>query len=246
MTERFVSARRRGRRPAQTRFVEAAALAEQYQRYFEPLLANTASLRAAAYHLRYQVLCEERGLLEAKNYPEQREQDHYDTRARQAVLFYRPDRRLIGTMRLILPSAKEPLPSLLQCPELAANIITGKTAELSRFLLSRDFRRRWNDGDYGTTNPWLAGDNQRRIPHIGIGLLKIITATARRDDISHVVALAEPAMLRLMAGLGLHFAPVGGLIDHVGLRQPCYAKIENLLSRLQQERPEIWHYLTSN
>lgn len=240
----LAQSKRRGRKPAVAQYVDPQELTTQYQQFFETLPAQQGALYKAALHLRYHCLCEERQLLNPTDYPEQMEHDVYDAQARQAVLCYRPDNRIIGTVRLIMPYTGLVLPSMQHCLALQQETPAATTAEISRFIIAREFRRRWNDGDYGAVSPWLIGDNQRRIPHCSLGLLRQLLQQARDAGMTHVTALAEPALLRMMAGLGLYFAPVGELVDLHGLRQPCYAKIDTMLRRLQQERPEIWHFIT--
>lgn len=239
-----LTAKRRGRKPATARYADPADLTQQYLQYFEALPATTSALANAAYHLRYLGLCEERQLLNPADYPEQLETDAFDSRAQQAVLCYLPDNRFIGTIRLIMPDARAPLPSVALAPVLQQDCPVESTAEVSRFIIAKEFRRRWNDGEYGAVSPWLDGDNQRRIPHVSLGLLRVLLQMARAAHITHLSALAEPALLRVLEGLGLYFAPVGPLVECHGLRQPCYAKIESLLRRLKQERPEVWHFIT--
>jgi len=240
----LTTAKRRGRKPALAKHPAPQELAEQYQHYFETLSADTGVAQKAVWHLRYQVLCEERQLLSVADYPDAMETDVYDAHSMQAMLRYRPDQRLIGCIRLILPRAGVALPCFTACPAMAQEIAPEKTAELSRFIIGKEFRRRWNDGDYGAVSPWLDGDNHRRIPHCGLGLMQAVLQVARQAGVTHVVALMEPALLRLLEGMGIHFAPVGSLVNYYGQRQACYAKIDNLLRRLQTERPEIWHVLT--
>lgn len=240
----LLTARRRGRKPAEPRHADPLELTAMYQQYFDALPATSPILQNAAYQLRYQGLCIERQLLNAADYPEQIETDGFDRHSRQSVLCYKPDGRFVATVRLILPAPGVALPCLQLAPALLQEIPLETSAEISRFIIAKDFRRRWNDGDYGAVSPWLEGDNERRIPHTSLGLLRVMLQQAREAHITHVVVLAEPALLRLLEGLGLFFAPVGPLIDHHGMRQPAYAKIESLLRRLKQDRPEIWHFMT--
>lgn len=237
--------KRRGRRPLIPRHVPPEELAARYDRYFEAMPAQNRALIHAAQQLRYQVLCEERQLLRPENYPDGLESDSFDAHAMHAVLRYREDQSLIGALRVIMPHDGVILPAFGHCPELLEEIGMPQTAELSRFVISREFRRRWNDGYYGEVSDIsVGGHSQRHIPHMTLGLLRLALEFAAQRDITHVAALAEPAMLRMMAGLGIHFAPVGGLVECHGLRQSCYAKIATLLHRMQKEKPEIWHYVT--
>lgn len=121
------------------------------------------------------------------------------------------------------------------------------TAELSRFVIAKEFRRRWDDNYYGAVTD-LPGDghSQRRIPHMSLGLMRLALEFMAGHNITHVAALAEPTMLILLGKLGIHLAPMGELVECHGLRQPCYAKLENILRRMKQERPDVWHYVTDN
>ena len=238
--------KRRGRKPAQARYATSDDLTSHYLQFFEALPADSGALQVSGYHLRYRGLCEDRQLLNPADYPEEMESDAYDTHARQAVLCYRPDNRVIGVLRLIMPQAGIMLPSVAAAPALLQDVPVETTAEASRFIIAREFRRRWNDGDYGSVSPWLEGDNQRRIPHVSLGLLRLLLQQARMDGMTHITFMAEPALMRVLEGLGLYFAPVGPLVDCHGMRQPAYAKLDSLFRRLKQERPEIWHFVTQD
>ena len=54
----------------------------------------------------------------------------------------------------------------------------------------------------------------------------------------------EPALLRLLARLGIHFEDVGPLVDYHGRRQPCVINIETMLTQVHRERPDVWAILT--
>lgn len=244
MTMMMAAAKRRGRKPVIEYGVDPLELTRFYEDYFTAFPADTPELQRAAWYLRYQVLCVERQIFPVEAFPEQLENDEDDSRAVQALLCHQPDQRMAGAMRLILPKTGSLLPCLRMSTELAQEVPAGSTAELSRFVIIKEFRRRWDDGDYGAVNDWLSSDHQRRIPHCSLGLMRVMLQLAREHNITHVCALAEPALLRLLQGLGLFFAPVGDLVSYHGMRQPCYAKLDTLLRRQQMERPEIWHFIT--
>jgi N-acyl amino acid synthase of PEP-CTERM/exosortase system len=54
----------------------------------------------------------------------------------------------------------------------------------------------------------------------------------------------EPTLLRLLTRLGIHFDPIGPVIDYHGRRQPCFIPLETLLPRVKRERPDVWGVIT--
>jgi hypothetical protein len=51
-------------------------------------------------------------------------------------------------------------------------------------------------------------------------------------------------LLRLFAASGLHFVPLGPLVEYHGLRQPAVAELAPTLARMACEQPAVWDYLT--
>jgi N-acyl amino acid synthase of PEP-CTERM/exosortase system len=64
------------------------------------------------------------------------------------------------------------------------------------------------------------------------------------NGITHWCAVMEPTLLRLLTRLGIHFEPIGPMIEYHGRRQPCYIPLEVLLPRVQRERPDVWDVIT--
>ena len=58
-------------------------------------------------------------------------------------------------------------------------------------------------------------------------------------------AVMEEKLLRMLASMGIHFTPIGPLVDHHGLRQPSYLHIQSMLDEMQQEQPQYWSVLTN-
>jgi hypothetical protein len=54
----------------------------------------------------------------------------------------------------------------------------------------------------------------------------------------------EPGLLRLLSRFGIHFAPLGPLVEYHGIRQPCIAEIRELIARVEEERPDVWEVIT--
>src|SRR5665213_1072907 len=76
------------------------------------------------------------------------ESDAFDNRAIHGVLFHRPTDRAIGTVRMILPQdcVVDSLPIMALLREsnidLANHVRISQAVEISRFAISKDYRRR--------------------------------------------------------------------------------------------------------
>ena len=77
-----------------------------------------------------------------------------------------------------------------------------------------------------------------------LGLIQILLQMSAQHGITHWCALMEPTLLRMLAGMGIRFKPIGPLVEHHGLRQPCSADIAQVLQAVKRERPAFWEVLT--
>ena len=126
-----------------------------FQKYFEIVLADTAELLEDVYRIRYQVLCVEQRLpgFEASLYPNKLEKDCYDDHSSHVLLRHLPSGNFIGTVRLILNDPLQPeklLPIELygQLDPALCNIRAlppHQTGEISRFVIVGQFERRKGD-----------------------------------------------------------------------------------------------------
>lgn len=229
--------------------IKAQLLASVYNEFFEVIPAFTPSQKAEGYNLRYQVLCQERMLLNPEDYPSEQECDMHDLHAAHCLLVHRPSDMTVGTMRVIFSEGGDHmLPSFALYPTFTDLLDMKYTVELSRLCVSRQMRRRWNDGPYGRVSEGegMVPEGKRKIPHAALGMFRETLAMLQGRDVTHVCALMEPALAMMLKRLGLHFAAAGPAIDHYGLRQPCYAKISSLLQRVEREKPAIWAFITDN
>jgi N-acyl amino acid synthase of PEP-CTERM/exosortase system len=121
-----------------------------------------------------------------------------------------------------------------------------RTVEISRFAISKQFRQRAGDALYGRVyDPAeLAKDDRRMIPHMTLGLMGLALMLSRDRGLTYACAIMEPALVRLLGRVGIHWREVGPLIEYHGLRQPCIARIDDLLAGLESERPEIWEVIS--
>jgi N-acyl amino acid synthase of PEP-CTERM/exosortase system len=207
-----------------------------YRAHFEVVRAETTELLDEAYRLRYQVYCVE-NLYEDPNQPDKRERDVYDARSAHALLMHKRTGAIAGTVRVILPADAPELPlpiSVLTDPyqrERLRRLPRSQLAEISRFAISKEFRRRCTDAE-----------DRRMLRYITFGLIRGALEICRENDIEYICAVMEQALIRLLARLGLAFEHLGDIIEYHGARQPCLATVSHLIDHSKAERTLLWRY----
>jgi N-acyl amino acid synthase of PEP-CTERM/exosortase system len=233
-------------------------LRELYESYFHihHLVDGDPRLLQESYRLRYQVYCSEHGYEDPGEFPDQQERDHFDDRAFHSLLIHRPTGIAAGCTRLIRvdpndPHSSLPVDGLCRDPALHDEGLLPRSslAEVSRFAVSKDFRKRIQDArtPTGVGEDWReVKDERRRIPHISLGLIQAIVCSSYQHGITHWVAEMEPALLRMLRSFGVHFVNLGPVVEFHGRRQPCYVELAEMLRRARRERPEVWELISAD
>lgn len=232
-------------------------LANLYERHFTVIAADTPALKREVYGLRYQVLAEENAYLAPEDYPDRQEWDEYDARAEHYLLVHRPTDMIAGTVRLIVPDAAHPGDELqmihhCEAPDLHARMPVMKTGEVSRFAVSRAFRRRLTDGMVPDIYDPRMGDQansdevRRLVPYITIGLLQGTFQAVVKHRLTHVCSVMEPTLVRLLQRFGIYFDTLGPLVPLYGWRQPCVRGCVDLLEGVRQVRPDVYEILSDH
>lgn len=227
-------------------------LMDLYKAYFDVVHVDTPELIEEALRLRYQVYCVENSFEDPSEHPDGLERDRYDAQSTHCLLIHRPTQLVAGTVRLVFPTVPDggwDLPILSACNHPALHDDTvlprKRTAEISRFAISKDFRRRAEDaaGPAGVPGESKV-DMRRSIPHITLGLMQAVVWMSHEHGVTHLCAVMEPALLRLLGRFGMSFVPLGPLVDYHGKRQPCYAPLDHLLRGIFERDPEVYDLLT--
>ena len=216
------------------------SLEAMYRASMTVLEAVTPSQQVEAFRIRYQVYCLDNAFEKAEESSDGLESDDFDDRSVQVLLRHDPTGTFIGTSRLILPAAPDFAPSL---PMLRVSGLDGagsphpfplaRTAEVSRFSITRGGRRLVGEA--------ASGEHDRRllVLHLPLGLIGGLIAAAEGHGMTHFCAVMEPCLIRLLGRFGIHFTAHGNLVEHHGLRQPCWIEIAALLEQVGSERPDI-------
>lgn len=203
-------------------------------------IARTAEENHAAWRLRYRVYCEETGFLPKEENLNGFEFDEHDGHARQSLLIHRETGLLAGTVRLILPNPNQPywgLPARQHSSALQAlpNHVMphATTAEISRFSVDPMFRRRRTDGLYPEqVSLDRSFDPRQALSKMMLGLVVSLVDMSIEAGVTHVCAIIDPALLRLLRRLGVVFNHVGAPIEFHGLRQPVFGNVQVITSAL--------------
>lgn len=228
-----------------------------FHRVFAEAPATEPEEIAEAFRLRYQVYCLDRGYESADNCLEGMEKDFYDEYALHSLLREQTSEAVLGTVRLVLPPAGPtwfagmPLADYapLEAIEVIKNLPRGTTAEVSRFAITRSAREilresRTGSGCRSATDESEPTIGEKLLPYMSLGLIRGLVRLSILHGVTHWCLAAEPSLLRRLRSYGLHFQNAGPLVEHRGLRQVCYADLEELLDQAADERPEFWEILT--
>ena len=217
---------------------------------FQFVSADTPELLNEVFRIRYQVYCIENAFEDPQRNPGGLERDEFDEHSVHALLVHCGSRAPVGTVRLVLHKAGArhgTLPFHSICRQAEAHrrdlLPYETTAEFSRFAISKHYR-------YAAVQK--AGDRTRlpveversAIPHITIGLIGAALRLCFAHGITHVCAVMEPTLLRLLSRFGIRFQPLGPQVNHHGLRQPCFTQLATLMEGIEFERSDVWEAVT--
>lgn len=224
------------------------SLLARHDQYFSTVLADSGALREAAHALRFQVYCLERKFENAEEHPNGLEIDMYDTHSIQGVLFHRPTRGAIGSVRMILPEEGSensfPVMTLLRHSslELSDYVNLDQCIEVSRFAISKEFRRR--KSDEVAASVLTRADACRQTNLAFLSLLQFVVRESVKRKTLFWTAVMEPKFLRLLERMGVCYTSVGPMVMHHGIRQPCYCYLPDMLENARRVHPECWEVLT--
>jgi len=225
------------------------SILDAFNHYFEIIPATSDELKQEVYKLRYQVYCVETEFLEAHD-DNRIEYDEYDAHSYHYLIRHHATGAYMATTRLIFPDHQNPeklfpieLHSQIDNIELLNTIHRPKLAELSRFCVSKQFRRRKDDQGLLVTNDAL---ERKSSAHITLALFACAIRISTEHNIDYWYAIMEPALKRVFSSLGIHFIQVGPLVDYHGMRLPCIIKVDDLLRGVAEKDLDYWQMLTND
>ncbi len=210
-------------------------------------------LMQEVYKLRFQVYCRECGFIKEENYPQCLEKDEYDA---QSVHFaaLNDAGHVVGTMRMIVPGELN-LPIERHCPDITIKpdpLPEMGYAEISRLVISKQLRRRRDDGMYyepqvddkkvnGAQNDFL-----RRAKPMAFGLYRELYHESKRRGITYWYALMEKSLWLLLRIHGFRFDCIGEEVDVYGPVKPYLGKLPVMEQEVRRKFPKFFEYFIEN
>lgn len=220
--------------------------------YFSGIEIDPSRHRAvmdAALQLRYQVYCLECKYLSASDFPNESESDDLDSTSGHFGAF-NGDPRLVGYVRLVKADARGEFPFQHHCSALSGNIALpppGESAEISRLMVHKDYRRRKGDILSGVTVP-TEGDpaeqerlkeNRKRTPQILLCLYREMYRHSIANNVRYWYAAMEVGLARALEQMGFGFQQIGPTVDYYGSVAPYLADLRSLEQRVHEALPEL-------
>lgn len=196
---------------------------------FSVEIADTPSNLQEVFRLRHQVYCVER---QYESSATGFETDEFDDISRHVLLRSRATGEVMGTVRLVLPTFATgewhfPMQRASRT-SLRPHAPIRSTAEVSRFALSKARRDM----------------SRASLALLRLGLVRGAVQLSNELGLTHWCAIMEPTLLRLMQTTSIYFRPIGPAVEYHGLRQPAVAEIDDTLSRMAEENPDLWDFIT--
>lgn len=224
---------------------EASSLFMDFAQYFELSLALTEAERAAVYHVRYRVYCEEFGYEPIESFLNGQETDEFDNQSVHCLVTHKASGRPAGCVRLVLVDNGDQLPMEQHSGDAIDNSFMrrfaqkrGSICEISRLAVDGDFRRRRGEKatQFGAHDSFHFGEEeQRTFPLIAVALFLASAAVADVLSRRHVFAIMEPFLPKILRRTGVEFDRVGEDFEFRGIRAPYYANLDDLVRNAPDE-----------
>lgn len=219
-------------------------LGSKFQELFELTPALDAASIETVYRIRHDVYCRDLGWEAVRE--DGLETDDYDRHSIHCLLRRRGTDEPVGCTRLVLARPEDPsfpLPFEQSCREVInrelvdpARLPRDGIGEVSRLAVVSAFRQRKGE----TSQPLSVTDDDfesrggmPRFPFIPVSLYLGVAAIARRLNIENVFVLTEPRLASHFARIGFDIRPIGGEIDHRGVRVPSILSTSKVVAGLR-------------
>jgi N-acyl amino acid synthase of PEP-CTERM/exosortase system len=202
--------------------------------------------------LRYEVYCDECKYLDAAQYDEALETDHFDARSIH-VAAQSGTGMIVGTVRLVLAKDAQEFPFEEHCTVFPNFKFPPRNecGEISRLIVKKSFRRRPGDSMEGVSKEFqqkakpseikpntksIFSKNRRSSsPQIMLGMYREMYRYSRANDIRYWYAAMERGLAGLLRRMGFNFTPVGPETDYYGPVTTYVADLRELEVALKRD-----------
>lgn len=247
---------------------ELSMLGFKYCRSEQDIITPHFSFQGGQYHklsaldreeifgLRYQSYCVECGYLDPTLYVYELEQDEFDARSSFAVA-RNQHRDIVGTARLVEATHEEQsFPWQSHCEVFPGTALPDplQSAEVSRLVVDKKYRRRRNDSLSGVAKDMKEGEVRRGIPlapsflpqrkvgrtptpQILLGMYRELYRYSRANGIRYWYAAMERHLANSMQKMGFRFRAIGPEVDYYGPVTLYMADLDEVVQTLDCANP---------
>ncbi|NOX32544.1 MAG: PEP-CTERM/exosortase system-associated acyltransferase [Deltaproteobacteria bacterium] len=216
-------------------------------------LVHDKNVLKDTFRMRHEVYVEEFGFEKASDHPNGLETDDYENDSIHFACINESD-SVIGTIRLVLDSGKGfPIEHAVKTDFVGERPDRSKIGEISRLTVSKDLRRRKEDGMYGVESYLkkkeggiLPDDGSipeemqgRKNPIIVLGLYQVIYHESRRRGITHWYMITDKKLFFALKKYGFLFHRIGETVEYHGERTPYLGIIEEIEKALIKNNPDM-------
>jgi len=205
------------------------------------------------FRMRHEVYVEEFGFEKKEDHPSGLETDDYENDSIHFACLNEND-SVVGTIRLVLDSDKGfPIEHAVKTTFVGDRPDRSKIGEISRLTVSKDLRRRKEDGMYGIESYLkkkeggvLPDDGSipeemqgRKNPIIVLGLYQVMYHESRRRGITHWYMITDKKLFYALKKYGFLFHQIGDPVEYHGERTPYLGIIEEIEKTLMKDNPDM-------
>lgn len=209
------------------------------------------------FKMRYEVYVEEFGFEKQEDHPDQLETDNWEDESIHMACLNEND-AVVGTIRLVLNSPKGfPIESSTELTFIGDKPPKNQIAEISRLTVSKDLRRRKEDGFYGIESYMKKKDGGvlpddgsippemkgRKNPVLLLGLCQAMYQESKRQGITHWYMITEEKLFKALYEFNFIFHPIGKKIWYHGWRTPYLGFIDEIDRSLAKKSPSMLKFL---
>ena len=216
-------------------------------------MVDNEVVKEDTFRMRYEVYVDEFCFLKKENNPNGLEIDDYDNDSLHFACLNEND-SVVATIRLVLNSDKGfPIEHEVETQFIGEKPGKSKIAEISRLTVSKDLRRRKEDGIHGVESYLMKKEGGvlpddgtipeemrgRKNPIIVLGLYQVMYHESRRRGITHWYMITEEKVFFTLKKYGFLFHQIGESVWYHGWRIPYLGIVEENERKLVNENPEM-------
>lgn len=221
------------------------------QTFFSFLRVDGTEMLNETFKLRYQVYCMERGFLPSEEHPTESESDDFDSVSEHFAAYDRHN-QIAGSVRLVKSSPALGYPFQSHCPVFpdAWQPPLDQAQEISRLVVSKQYRRRQGDNWLGITEetgeelPEDIAAKRGGHPIIVLGMYREMYRYSKKNGVRFWYAAMERSLTRLLARYGFDFKAIGPQIDYYGPVAIYLASLAELEEKLSAQSPQLFAWFT--